>query len=90
MDTATSDLILFFVAREKKIDARFTTDYGEMHLSISPGKNKTSVMIQTYKSGKHWKQAWGYVLNDLSEFRLGTNPVPGEEVHREFDQLKAL
>ena len=89
MDTTTSDLIRFFVERGKKIDARFTTDYGEMHLSISPGKNKVSFLVDKLH-GKNHSQIWGSISNDFHVFRLWDTTVSEEELSQKLDQLKAL
>lgn len=89
MDTTTSDLIRFFAERGKKIDARFTTEYGEMHLSISPGKNKVSFLVDKFH-GKNKSQIWGSISNDFHVFWLWENIVPEQEFCQKLDQLRAL
>lgn len=87
MTTLTSDLIRFFVEKRSKIEADFTTDYGHVHVSISPGKGKISILINTYRNGKHSKQVWGSVSE---EYRLGEDSVSEDEFYRAIDELKAL
>ena len=84
-----SDLIRFFVERGKKIDARFTTEYGEMHLSISQGKDKIGFLVNKFH-GKNRIQIWGSVSNDFHVFWLWDAIVPEEEFCQKLNQLKAL